>query len=62
MDKTEFEEFKEFFDKHGVDYETGHYDKRKSCITLFGTSLEFEDGRFIFMEDVDFGDQAPRKT
>ncbi len=55
---TEFEEFKEFFDKYGVDYEAGDYlnqkDSGKSYIQLASDYLEFKDGKFTHMSDTEF--------
>lgn len=62
---TEFEKFKKFFDKYGVNYEAGDYfhrdDKGKSYIQLVGDSLEFKDGTFTHMTDPEFDVIVERK-
>ena len=62
---TEFEEFKQFFEQHGVSYEAGDYlfrdDKGKSYIQLIGDTLEFKDGKFTHMSDAEFDVTVERK-
>jgi hypothetical protein len=62
---TEFEKFKQFFDKYGVDYKADDYfskeDKGKSYIQLVGDSLEFKDGIFTHMFEPEFDTVIKRK-
>jgi hypothetical protein len=62
--KNEFEKFKKFFDKHGVNYEAGTYlgrdNKRESYIQLVNDSLEFKDGIFTHMSDSEFDVKVER--
>ncbi len=61
---TEFEEFKQFFDKYGVNYEAGTYlgrdNKGDSYIQLVNDSLEFKDGTFTHMSDSEFDVKVER--
>jgi hypothetical protein len=61
---TEFEEFKEFFDKHGVNYEASDYlnrnKKGQSYILLVNDSLEFKDGIFTHMYGSEFDVKVER--
>ena len=63
---TEFEEFKQFFDKYGVDYGAGDWvgtdDKGKSYIQLVNDSLEFKAGIFIYMTDNESDTTVERKS
>ena len=55
---TEFEQFKEFFDKYGVEYDAGNYthpdDKSKSYINILGTYFEFKRGVFLHITEPEF--------
>lgn len=65
---TEYDKFKQFFNKYGVEYEAGEWfksddkqlSKEKQFIEVLGMTFEFRDGVFSHLYEPEFDTKIER--
>lgn len=61
---TEFEKFKKFFKKYGVEFSSREWPNLPNCqfIDILGIKFEFEDSKFSYLYDRDYNITKGRTT